>query len=140
MSEFTIEEEPLTTELTNKVDRGFSEHGFEATGFEEQIFRKAFVARDGEAFVGCVTANILWRTLHIRFMFIEAPYRHKGLGTALIEKALEYGKSHGCSTAFVDTLSFQALGFYQKLGFEIEFTRTGFAHGVAMHYLKKSLS
>ena len=139
MSTFAIEEEPCTTELANRVDEGFAQHGLEATGFEEPILRKAFVARDGKAFAGCVTASILCRTLHIRFMFVEAPYRHKGLGTALIEKTIEYGRANSCPIAFVDTLSFQALDFYKKLGFDLEFTRTGFAHGVAQYYLKRYL-
>jgi GNAT superfamily N-acetyltransferase len=139
MDAFTIEETPCTSELTGRVDEKFSKHGFEATGFDEPIIRTAFVAKDGETFAGCVTANILWKTLHIRFMFVEAPYRGKKLGTALIGKALEYGKANGCAVAFVDTLSFQARGFYQKLGFELEFARTGLAHGVSLYYLKKDL-
>lgn len=135
----TIEQTPVTTELTNFVDEGFRTHGLEVTGFDEPIRRMAYIARDGQTFVGCVTANILWGTLHIRHMFIVPEYRRKGLGKQLVEKALEYGQTHGCSAAFVDTLSFQALGFYQKLGFTLEFSRTGFAHGASMHYLKKSL-
>ena len=139
MELFTIEEAPYTTELTDKADAGLSLHGFEATGFDEPIIRTAFVAKYGKAFAGCVTASIIWKALHIRFMFVEAPYRGKKLGTALLEKALEYGRANGCAVAFVDTLSFQARGFYQKLGFELEFTRTGLAHGVNLYYLKKDL-
>jgi GNAT superfamily N-acetyltransferase len=139
METFTIEETPCTTELTNKVDVGLAEHGREALGVDEPILRTAFVARDNETFAGCVTANILWKTLHLRFMFVEACYRGKGVGTALVLRALEYGRAHGCPVAFVDTLSFQAIGFYKKLGFELEFTRTGFAHGVSLYYLKKAL-
>ena len=139
MESFTIEESPCTTELTNRVDVGLAEHGLEALGVDEPILRTAFVAKDNEIFAGCVTANILWKTLHLRFMFVETRYRGKGLGSALVHKALEYGKAHGCPVAFVDTLSFQAIGFYQKLGFELEFTRTGFAHGVSLYYLKKTL-
>jgi GNAT superfamily N-acetyltransferase len=139
MEPFTIEETPCTTELTEKADTGLSQHGLEATGFNEPIVRTAFVAKDGKTFAGCVTANIIWKTLHIRFMFVEAPYRGQKLGTALLEKALEYGRANGCAVAFVDTLSFQARGFYQKLGFELEFTRTGLAHDVSLYYLKKDL-
>ena len=139
MGTFTVEEGPCTAEMTSHVEAGFAQQGLEATGFYEPILRTAFVAKDGEAFAGCVTANILWKSLHIRFMFIEAKYRGKKLGTTLMNKALEYGRANGCAVAFVDTLSFQALGFYQKLGFELEFTRTGLAHGVVMYHLRKQL-
>jgi len=72
-------------------------------------------------------------------MYIENLYRRKGLGSILIQKAIDFGRLHDCHAAFVDTFSFQALEFYQKLGFTLEFTRTGFANGHTLHYLKKSL-
>ena len=139
MEAFTITQEPYTPELAISTDKGFSQHAFEMTGFQEPIIRTAFIAKENGVFVGCVCPSILWGTLHIRFMFIEAPYRHRGVGTMLMKKALEFGEAHNCSTAFVDTFSFQALGFYQKLGFELEFTRKGFAHGAVQHYLRKDL-
>jgi len=36
-------------------------------------------------------------------------------------------------------MSFQALEFYQKMGFELDFTRPGYAHGTSFHYLSKKL-
>ena len=139
MNTLTITQEPYTPELASSIDEGFSQHAFEMTGFKESILRAAFIARDKGAFVGCVCANVLWGTVHIQFMFIEATYRRQGIGTRLMKKAIEFGEANGCSAAFVDTFSFQAIGFYQKLGFEHEFTRSGFAHGATRHYLKKAL-
>ncbi len=47
-------------------------------------------------------------------------YRNKGIGRALIEKALEYFKSRGLDTAelWVGDQNTQAIEFYKKLGFE----------------------
>ena len=140
MSQFSIVKSPISTELTAQIDAGFRQHGFDATGYDIPIDRIAFIANDGDVFAGAVTVHILWGTLHIRHMFIEASYRRQGLGRTLMEKAFEYGKSKGCSLAFVDTMSFQAFGFYKKLGFVHEFTRTGFAHDSVLYYLKKELS
>lgn len=139
MVSFTIQQSPVTTELTTMIDAGFRQHGLDATGHDIPIDRIAFVAYDGDAFAGAVTAHILWGTLHIRHMFIEAPYRRQGLGKTLMENAFDYGRARGCSLAYVDTMSFQALGFYQRLGFVHEFTRTGFSHDSVMYYLKKNL-
>ncbi len=140
MAQFSIQESPITNELTTLIDDGFRQHGKEATGYDSPIDRVAFVAKDKDTFVGAVTAHVLWGTLHIRHMFIETKYRRQGLGKLLMEKALEFGKARGCSVAFVDTMSFQALGFYQRLGFVHEFTRTGFAQNSVLYYLKKELS
>lgn len=78
--------------------------------------------------------------LHIKNVYVEDAYRNNGLGTRLMECALQYGRDHQCPFAFVETMSFQALGFYQKNGFQLEFTRPGYAHGVSFHYLKKMIN
>jgi hypothetical protein len=57
-----------------------------------------------------------------------------------MKQALQYGRKNNCPFAFVETMSFQAKDFYQKLGFKIEFTRTGFAHGTSFHYMKRDFS
>lgn len=140
MTQFEFKEEPVTPELRNYIDEGFRQYGIDATGFDSPHIRTAFIATDGDAFAGVVTMNVFWGTLHIRHLFIEARYRKQGLGSILIQKAFEYGRANGCSVAFVDTMSYQALGFYQKLGFVLEFTRTGFSHNTSLHFLKKSLA
>lgn len=48
-------------------------------------------------------------------------------------------RRRGCEHALLDTLSFQALGFYTKLGYR-EFGRlTGFSGGHERYYLTKAL-
>lgn len=61
------------------------------------------------------------------------------MGVRLMECALKYGSDKACPFAFVETMSFQALGFYRKMGFELEFTRSGYKHGTSFHYLQKLL-
>ncbi len=56
-----------------------------------------------------------------------------------MEYALEFGKKRGCQFAFVETMSFQALEFYQKNGFAIDFSREGYARNTSFHYLRKDL-
>jgi ribosomal protein S18 acetylase RimI-like enzyme len=56
-----------------------------------------------------------------------------------MESALKYGRGNKCLFAFVETMSFQALDFYRKVGFELEFTRSGYKHRTLFHYLRKAL-
>jgi len=53
--------------------------------------------------------------------------------------AFAFGKENGCHFAVEDTMSFQAPEFDQKLGFEIELKREGYAAGASFYYLKKVL-
>ncbi len=45
----------------------------------------------------------------------------------------------GCEFVHLDTFNFQARGFYEKLGFVVYGTLTGFADGVERYHLVKSI-
>jgi ribosomal protein S18 acetylase RimI-like enzyme len=44
--------------------------------------------------------------------------RGHGLGTALLSAAEEYASRRRCAVVFVATHSFQAPGFYERMGYE----------------------
>jgi len=56
----------------------------------------------------------------IHELVILPEYRNKGIGKALVQKAIEYFKSRGLDTAelWVGDKNTQALEFYKSLGFE----------------------
>lgn len=135
----TFEQQPLTPELKKLINDGFSRYAMATVGHDEKNEPVAFLAMEGESVAGAVVVEIFWGALHVKNLFVEEGFRGHGLATQLMEQALAFGLENRCSFAFLETMSFQALGFYQKLGFELDFTREGFAHGTAMHYLKKVL-
>lgn len=134
-----IHSQPLTPELKKRFDAGFSRHSIATTGYDEKHEPISFVAMEGDTYAGAIAVEIFWGALHIKFLFVEEPFRGRGLATQLMEHGLTYGYEKECPFAFVETMSFQALEFYQKLGFELEYTRDGYSHGTAFHYLKKTL-
>jgi ribosomal protein S18 acetylase RimI-like enzyme/ADP-ribose pyrophosphatase YjhB (NUDIX family) len=137
---FQIKQNPLSDEIKKKIFQGFSEQAIEATGInglsEDPISFEIF---DQNRFVGAIVVQIFWEQLHIKYLFVEKKYRGQGIATQLMEYALEFGKKRGCDFAFVETMSFQALEFYQKNGFVIDFSREGYARNNSFHYLKKDL-
>ena len=56
-------------------------------------------------------------------MVVKEAYRGKGIGTELIDTVLEYYKDYGFNNINCCTNEFQAPGFYEKCGFELEFVR-----------------
>jgi GNAT superfamily N-acetyltransferase len=137
--QFNIEETLITEALLKKFDRGFSEHALESIGHPGEVKRRAFVVHTDGLFVGAMTVGILWGTLQIRQLFIESPYRRQGIGTQFINHAFIIGKEEHCRVSFVETMSFQALPFYQKFGFTLEFARHGFDRDAVLYYLRKEL-
>ena len=79
--------------------------------------------------------------LCIQYLWVSAAARGGGLGRELICAAENEARERGCSRALVDTLSFQALPFYQKQGYQLQMSLADFPHpGMARHYLTKALT
>ncbi len=131
---------PLTNDLKKQIYDGFSRHAIAMTGQDEKFDPVTFVASDEQgSFAGAVVAELFWGALHIKYVYVEDAFRGRGIASRLMDSALSYGRDNQCPFAFVETMSFQALGFYQKMGFELEFTRPGYKHDTSFHYLRKEL-
>jgi ribosomal protein S18 acetylase RimI-like enzyme/8-oxo-dGTP pyrophosphatase MutT (NUDIX family) len=138
---FQIQQNKLRDEIKKKIFDGFGNQAIESTGInglsEDPISFEIF---NGMEFVGAIVVQPFWEQLHIKYLFVEKNYRGQGIARQLMNHALEFGIKRGCHFAFVETMSFQAPEFYQKMGFAIEFSRPGYAENTTFHYLKKSLN
>lgn len=63
----------------------------------------------------------------------------KVVGRALMLEAEREAVRRGCTQAFLETLSFQALGFYEKLGYTVFSRLDGFPPGGAHYAMRKTL-
>lgn len=130
----------LTPALKNHIYEGFKKDALESMGknglAEDPI---VFEMRKENESLGCVVVHLFWGQLHIKYLFVEEPYRRQGVGRQLMEEALEFGRKRGCTFAFVETMSFQAPTFYEKLGFKKDLVREGFDRGLSFQYLSKKL-
>jgi len=89
--------------------------------------------------IGGLTGRTYWRYLDIAFLWVDQKYRGEGYATKLMKAAEAEARERGCERVFLDTLSFQAFGFYLKLGYT-EFGRLpGFSGKYDRHYLHKRL-
>ncbi len=138
---FQIQQNKLRDEVKKRIFDGFGSQAIESTGInglsEDPISFEIF---DRTEFVGAIVVQPFWEQLHIKYLFIEKNYRGQGIARQLMNHALEFGIKCECHFAFVETMSFQAPKFYQKMGFVIEFSRPGYAENTTFHYLKKSLN
>ena len=99
-----------------------------------------FARDDAGDLIGGLTGRTYWKYLDIAFLWVSEAYRGRGLASEIMAAAEIEASRRGCEHVMVDTLSFQAPGFYQKLGYS-EFGRLpGFAGKYARHYLHKRLN
>ena len=78
-----------------------------------------FVVEDENAWVGLVTFFI--KDAECEVTSLDSLREGKGIGTQLIDKAIEEARARNCKRLFLITTNdnLHALGFYQKRGFEI---------------------
>ena len=78
-----------------------------------------FVALDGEEWIGEVTYYFSGSDCEI--VSLDSVRERQGVGTMLINKAIEEARAKGCQRIFLITTNdnLHALGFYQKRGFEL---------------------
>lgn len=75
------------------------------------------IEQDGVMVAGIVASSTM-DTLEVEFLFVEEAYRGRGLGQQLLEHVEKLARQEGLRRILLNTYSFQAPGFYQKLGYQ----------------------
>lgn len=88
--------------------------------------------------LGGVSGRTVYQHFLIEVLWVAESERGSGLGRALMARAEDEARRRGCVGAQVDTLSFQAPGFYQKLGFSVIGEVPNFPPGHTRYFLFKS--
>jgi GNAT superfamily N-acetyltransferase len=97
-----------------------------------------FIRNEGEVVAG-LAGETYCGWLFIRYLWVSEDLRRCGVGRELMARAEARARDRGCHSAWVDTFSFQAPLFYQKLGYE-EFGRLDYPPAHRRHFLSKRLT
>lgn len=101
---------------------------------------RIIVKNERKEIIGGVIARTWWGGLDIQYLWVAQAHRKMGIGKKLMQSVQQEALTRCCHMAYVDTFSFQALGFYQRLGFSKYGELAGFAHRHTRYYLSKSLT
>jgi Acetyltransferase (GNAT) family. len=77
--------------------------------------------------------------LFIQFFWMEQKLRGKNYGTRLIKAIEDEARKFGATRSYLDTMSFQAPGFYRACGYEEFGSIEGYPGGVTRHWFTKAL-
>ena len=89
--------------------------------------------------VGGILGNTWWGWLRIDELWIDEAVRGQDWGTRLMQAAEEEAALRGCHHVFLDTMSFQALPFYLKLGYAVFGQLDDLPVGYSRYFLQKAL-
>ena len=82
-----------------------------------------FTATLDDRIMGVVTGATLYSEVYIDELIVKDTCRGKGIGTQLIRTIEESFCGQGFNNINLCTNGFQASGFYEKCGFQLEFVR-----------------
>lgn len=89
--------------------------------------------------IGGLYGRSIWGTLEIKTFVVKPENRNEGIGRKLIIEAEKEAKNRNCRFISLDTFSFQAPEFYEKLGFKKIGTESDFPKGFEKYYYRKKI-
>jgi GNAT superfamily N-acetyltransferase len=130
------ESSPKRTE-TIKLSQGIADYARQMKG-HASIEEFAFFIRDpNETILGGCNGAMYYGCLYIDQLWVDESLRKQGYGTKLMQKAEELGKEKNCLFSTVNTMDWEGLDFYRKLGYYIEFERRGYVKDSTFYFLRK---
>ncbi|WP_444996112.1 GNAT family N-acetyltransferase [Aliikangiella sp. IMCC44359] len=124
-------------ELFDELISGVRKYNHEIIGSESSIPLFVVTRDDNGKLTGGVSGRTIYKHFLISVVWVDKKLRNKGVGSLLMQRAEAEAKKRGCVAAQVDTLSFQAPMFYQKLGFKTVGKITGFSEHPERYFLLK---
>ncbi|MGA2057104.1 MAG: GNAT family N-acetyltransferase [Bradyrhizobium sp.] len=106
---------------------------------KQKYKRLAVSLREGSEIVGGIVGEVWTTVLFIQLFWLEQRLRRKGFGAKLIKSIEDEARRFGASRSYVDTMSFQAPGFYRGCGYKEFGSIEGYPGGVTRHWLTKTL-
>src|SRR5947199_7708735 len=117
---------------------GLIGHNTEKVG-KQKYKRFAISLRERGKIVGGIVGEVWAKVLFIQFFWMEQKYRGKDFGTKLIAAIEDEARRFGARRSYLDTMSFQAPGFYRSCGYQEFGSIEGYPDGVTRHWFTKAL-
>ncbi len=134
----TVEAEPKAADM-GLIVKALTEFNASKSGGDKPAHLLITVRDEQNAVVGGLVASCYLGWLQVHAVWLPEEFRGKGLGRALMREAENEAIRRGCPRIFLETLSFQALPFYEKLGYTIFSCLRDFPPGSARYALTKIL-
>ncbi len=138
--EVTTEPSAADLELISQGIQAFNRHTVPGIPEVADDLVFAVFARDADGnVVGGIRAKAFWGYLCIELLWLSGAARGGRVGTRLVQRAEAFALQHGYTRSRVETTSFQARPFYEKLGYQVYGVLEDCPPGHTSYYLKKEL-
>ena len=98
------------------------------------------IALDEDTFAGGIVVKPNEESFHISLLVVPIAYRGQNIGRKLMELAEEEAKKRSVFKMDLSTAEFHAKSFYEKLGYQVVYTRKQYPMGYENYKLVKHIS
>ena len=133
-----LDEHPTPEDFRTVLD-GVRSFNRAQTGNERPRPVAYYLRDEGGEIVGGVQGSLWGRSTHIDALWVSDDYRGRGFGSQLMKAIEDYAAAHGHPLIYLETASFQALPFYQSLGYIVFGELAEISKGETLYFLRKEL-
>jgi ribosomal protein S18 acetylase RimI-like enzyme len=137
--QFSITGDPAAEDIAFLEDQVIA-FNFLTTGLRDGRLLASFVRDEAGAILAGISGFTWGGYCRVEWLWVRVDMRQQGYGKHLMEAVEAEARARGCTQIVLDTHSFQAPGFYQKLGYEIIGVSDNCPRGYQEIHLRKSLA
>lgn len=121
------------------VDEGLMRFNAEQAPMHEVHALRCFEAdAQGRVIAGAV--GRLWRDCaELLQLWVHDQHRGQGVGRRVLQAFERDAAAHGARQVFLETFSFQALGFYARCDYATDWVNSRFPHGICKHHMSREI-
>ncbi|HMN26711.1 MAG TPA: GNAT family N-acetyltransferase [Caldilineaceae bacterium] len=135
----SIETQPAADDLAF-LEEQINEYNMTQTGRRDFAWLTLFVRNTAGAIEAGIIAYTWAGACRVQSLWVQEARRGQGYGRALLSAAEEEARRRGCHVIVLETHSFQAPAFYQRLGYTISGWHEDYPVGHRQYFLHKRLS
>ena len=98
------------------VINGLNEYNYKHANRDVQEY--TICIYEDDKIIGGAIGSTYWDWLFVKLLWVDKAYRNKGIGNKIMNKVEKIAIKRSCIGIHLDTFSFQAQKFYEKLGYE----------------------
>jgi ribosomal protein S18 acetylase RimI-like enzyme len=123
----------------NYIREALNQFNDERVGKDEHTPLNIVEYDENGKMIGGILGGTYWGWMYVDILWVHENHRHKGIGSKLLSEAEKEAIRRGCHHVHLDTMSWQAPGFYKKHGYEVIGILPDIPNGNQKYLLMKAL-
>lgn len=140
MSNIQVLSEPhASIEDVKTIENALDNFNMRVTGDHNWKPVRVFLRDENGEVRGGLTADLWGQWMEINYLWVDEPLRKYGYGVKLMQMAEDEARAYGCHNVLLETFSFQARPFYERLGYQVIAQLSDYPPGHTQYFMRKSL-